>query len=110
MSIRGEIRVTEHTFITGHIDFRDVADHQDGLLHLAGIAYQILDLPKAVIILLALLVNLDRLLKIVEHIASRRGRVDDVLGGIDDALGQIPGVGHYPLGVCLACRKKADTA
>lgn len=58
----------------------------------------------------ALLVNLDRLLKIVEHVASRRGRVDDVLGGIDDALGKIPGIGHYPLGVCPACRKEADTA
>ena len=36
----------EHTLITGHIDFRDVADHQDGLLHLAGIAYQILGIAK----------------------------------------------------------------
>lgn len=65
---------------------------------------------RTVIILLALLVNLDRLLKIVEHVASRRGRVDDILGGIDDALGKIPGIGHYPLGVCPACRKEADTA
>ena len=96
--------------ITGHVDFRDVADHQDGLLHLAGIAYQILHFPKTVIILLALLVNLYRFLEILDHVACRRGRVDDVLGGIDDALGKIPGVGHYPLGVCPACRKEADTA
>ena len=47
---------------------------------------------------------------IVEHVAGRRGRVHNVLGGIDDALGKIPGVGHYPLGVCPACRKEADTA
>ena len=67
-------------------------------------------LAKPVVILLALLVNLYRLLKIFDHIAGRRGRVDNILGGVDDALGQIPGVGHYPLGVCLACRKKADTA
>lgn len=44
---------------------------------------------------------------VVEHVARGGGRVYDVLGGIDDALGQITGICHDPL--CF-CREADETA
>ena len=67
--LRREVRVTEHTLEAVHVDVRDVADHQDGLLHLTGVTDKVLDLSEAVIEFFALLVDLDGFLKIVEHIA-----------------------------------------
>ena len=40
--LRREIRVGEHTLEVVHIDVGDLADHEDGLLHLAGVAEQVL--------------------------------------------------------------------
>ena len=83
---RCKIRVTEHTLEVGDIDVRDISHHQDGLLDFAGIPDKVLDLAQSVVILLALLVDFYSLLKIIRHISGCGGRVNNVLGGIDDAL------------------------
>ena len=107
---RREIRVTEHTLETVHVDVRDVADHEDGLLYFTSVTDKVLDFAQAVIILLALFVNLHGLLKIVEHIARGGRRVNDVLGGIDDALCKIAGVAYDPLRFrCEADEEAAHT-
>ena len=94
---RCKIRVAEHTLEVGDIDVRDISHHQDGLLDLAGIPDKVLDLAQSVIILLALLVDFHGFLKIVEHIVRRGRRMNNVLGGIDDALCQIARIAHDPL-------------
>ena len=105
---RREIRVAEHTLETVHVDIRDVADHEDGLLHLTRVTDKVLDLAKPVVILFALLVNLHGLLKIVEHIARGGRCVNDILGGIDDTLGKIAGIAHDPLR--FRCKADEETA
>ena len=63
---------------------------------------------RTVIILLALLVNLHRLLKIFYHILGGRGSVYHVLGGIHDALRDVGRVYHRPLCACPADCKQAQ--
>ena len=82
--------------------------HEDGLLHLTCIADKVLDLAESIVILLALFINLHCLLKIVEHVARGGRRVNDILGGIDDALGKIAGVTHDPLR--FRCKADEETA
>ena len=89
-------------------DIRDVADHEDGLLHLTCIADKVLDLAESIVILLALFINLHCLLKIVEHVARGGRRVNDILGGIDDTLGKIAGIAHDPLR--FRCKADEETA
>ena len=105
---RRKIRVAEHTLEAGDIDVRDIAHHQDGLLNLAGIPDKVLDLAKPVVILLALPVDFHGFLKTIRHIGGSGGRVNDVLGGIDDSLRQIARVAHYPLG--FRCEADKETA
>src|SRR5699024_12832365 len=81
-----EIPVTEHPLETVHIDVCDVAHHQDGLLHLAGVLDQIVHRFEGIVILLALLIDFHRLLKVAHHVRGGLGGMDDVFGGIDDAL------------------------
>ena len=107
---RCKIRVAEHTLEVGDIDVRDISHHQDGLLDFAGIPDKVLDLAQSVIILLALLVDFHGLLKIVEHIVRRGRRMNDVLGGIDNALCQIARIAHDPLGLCCETGKEAAHA
>ena len=95
--LRGEIRVAEHTLETVYIDVRDVAHHQDGLLHLTRVTDEVLDLAETVIKLLSLLVNLDGFLKIFDHISGRCGCLHDVFRGIDDTLGKICRVRYHPV-------------
>ncbi len=71
---------------TVHIDVCDVAHHQDGLLHLAGVLDQIVHRFEGIVILLALLIDFHRLLKVAHHVRGGLGGMDDVFGGIDDAL------------------------
>ena len=47
---------------------------------------QVLDRAQSVVRLLALLVDFDSLLKIIRHMSGCGGLVNNVLGGIDDAL------------------------
>ena len=58
-----EVVVAQHLLEAGHVDVRDVAYHQDGLLHLAGVLDQIVHRFEGVVILLALLVDFHRFLK-----------------------------------------------
>jgi len=57
-----EVVVTHHLLETGHIGVGDVTHHQDGLLHLPGVLYQIVHGFECVVILLALLVDFHRFL------------------------------------------------
>ena len=102
-----EIRVAEHTFEAVHVDVRDVADHQDGLLHFTGVADKVLDLAQVVIEFLALLVDFHCFLKVFHHVRRRGGCLHDIPRGIDDTLGEIGGIGHDPLGFCCEADEKA---
>ena len=103
-----EIPVTEHPLETVHIDVCDVAHHQDGLLHLAGVLDQIVHRFEGIVILLALLVDFHRFLKVVHHVRGGLRGVDDVLRGVDDALRQIARIAHDPLGGSPAREKQAQ--
>ena len=105
--LRREVRVAEHPLEAVHVDVRDVAHHQDGLLHLAGVADKVLHLAEPVIELLSLLVDLDGFLKIFHHIRGRRRCLHDVFRGIDDALCEIGRVCHDPLRLCREAEEEA---
>ena|GEM_PF-2722708 len=103
-----EVVVAQHLLEAGHVDVRDVAYHQYGLLHLAGVLDQIVHGFEGVVILLALLVDFHRFLKVIHHVRGGLRGVDDVLRGIDDALRQIARIAHDPLGGSPAREKQAQ--
>ena len=98
----------EHLLEVVHVDVRDVAHHQDGLLYLAGILDEIVHRFERIVIFLALLVDFHRFLKVVHHVGGGLRGVDDILRGVDDALRQIAGVAHHPLGGSPAREKQAQ--
>ena len=78
-----------HLLEAVHVDVRDVAHHQDGLLHLAGILDEVVHRFQGIVILLTLLIDFHCLLKVLSHV-GRRGRcVRHVLGGVHDTLRDI---------------------
>ena len=81
-----EISITEHPLETVYINVGDVAYHQDGLLHLAGVLDEIVHRFEGIVILFALLIDFHRFLKVAHHVRGSLGGMDDVFGGIDDAL------------------------
>ena len=74
---------------TVYINVGDVAYHQDGLLHLAGVLDEIVHRFEGIVILFALLIDFHRFLKVAHHVRGSLGGMDDVFGGIDDTLRQI---------------------
>ena len=103
-----EVVITHHPLEAGHIGVGDVTHHQDGLLHLAGVLYQIVHGFERIVILLSLFVNLHSFLKIFYHILGGRGSVYHVLGGVHDALRDVGRVYHRPLCACPADCKQAQ--
>ena len=67
----GEIRVGEHFLEIVDIVAGDVAEHQDCLLHLAGIADKVVHRLESVIIFFGLLIDFHRFLKILDHMRRR---------------------------------------
>ena len=108
--LHGEVLVTHHLLETVHIDVRDVAHHQDGLLHLSGVFYKIVHRFQRVIILLSLLVDLDGLLKVLDHIRCGGRGMRHILRGVYDALRNVGRVYDRPLCACPACVKQAQAA
>ncbi|CCY05090.1 putative uncharacterized protein [Eggerthella sp. CAG:1427] len=108
--LRREVVVLQHQLEAVHIDVGDFPDQQDGVPDLDTVFDEIVHVLQSVIVFLALLVNLDGLFEVVDHIRRSRGGLHDVFGGIDNALRQIRGVCHHPLGVCLACQEQAKAA
>ena len=63
---------------------------------------------RTIVILLALLIDFHRLLKVAHHVRGGLGGMDDVFGGIDDTLRQIARIAYDPLCACPAREKQAQ--
>lgn len=100
-----EILVGQHLAVILHIDFRDVAEHQDGLFYFLAAADEVVHLAQLLVILPSLLEYLGGLLSCGEGILRRFRGFHDFVHAIHDALYKIAGVGHHPL--CLHARCKS---
>ena len=65
---RCEIGVCQHLFEVVDVVAGYVAEHQDCLLNLAGVADEVVHRLQGIVIFLCLLINLDRFLKIFHHV------------------------------------------
>lgn len=69
---RCEIGVCQHLFEVVDVVAGYVAEHQDCLLNLAGAADKVVHRLQGIVIFFSLLVDLDRLLEVVNHILGGR--------------------------------------
>ena len=101
-----EVLVADHAAITVDVDVRDLAHEQHTALNLAGVAHEFVDLAQRVVVLFVLLVYFHRLLEVLQHALRRRGGVYHFIGGVDDTLCEVRGVGDDPLGAGCPCAEE----
>lgn len=101
-----EVRVGDEAAVAVDVDVRDLAHEQHTALNLAGVAHEFVDLAQRVVVLFVLLVYFHRLLEVLQHALRRRGGVYHFIGGVDDTLCEVRGVGDDPLGAGCPCAEE----